>query len=111
MDEKSIEIDSLAYGFLFFVISISGVALHQRHQHLKLLWSPDPQSCLYLPYLQYVDDQGEDVAKEEDGDDTEQHHGQAQLSLLRPVRNAKPDPEPDPLVRGTDLDPSVIKQN
>jgi hypothetical protein len=37
MDEKSIEIDSLAYGFLFFVISISGVALHQRHQHLKLL--------------------------------------------------------------------------
>ncbi len=43
----------------------------------------------FTVYLQYVDDQGEDVAEEEDGDDTEQHHGQAQLSLLGPVTNAK----------------------
>jgi hypothetical protein len=43
----------------------------------------------FTVYLQYVDDQGEDVAEEEDGDHTEQHHGQPQLSLLGPLTNAK----------------------
>jgi hypothetical protein len=36
-------------------------------------------------YLENVDDEGENVAEEEHDDDTEEHHGQSDLSLLVPL--------------------------
>jgi hypothetical protein len=36
-------------------------------------------------YLENVDDEGENVAEEEHDDNTEEHHGQSDLSLLVPL--------------------------
>jgi hypothetical protein len=36
-------------------------------------------------YLENVDDEGENVAEEEHDDNAEEHHGQADLSLLIPL--------------------------
>ena len=37
-----------------------------------------------LTYLEYIDDQGQEVAEEEDGHNTEQHPGEALFSGLAP---------------------------